>query len=233
MIFACEPAEQANPEGNTASTESGAQGGAGTGGGPDSGDTANAGAPVANETRADAALQTSSDGGTTSPRPSDAGTSATSSDARVPVASSDGGTRASSDASSQRPDWEGLVTLDASITTAPDGAVLTGGFPHYDAASAGPVLNAQAQAACLTLANNVCSRSADCQISLTQLPATQRNQLVASCQDTFLRLHNCNRATSTASGFNTCAEGVKTRDCLTVFANDFATSCLDQITFQP
>jgi hypothetical protein len=139
------------------------------------------------------------------------------------------------DAAAARPDWAGLVTLDASITTAPDGAVISndGGFRHYDPDAAGPVLNSVAQAACLKLADNICNRSADCQISLTQLPSSRRTQLVESCLDTLLLNHNCNRAIRTTSTFNACAEAVKTRDCLTVFADDFATACVDQITFQP
>jgi hypothetical protein len=95
------------------------------------------------------------------------------------------------------------------------------------------VLNAQAQAACLMLTSNMCGRNADCQISVGQLPSSRRGELVASCQDTFLRGHNCNRAISTASGFAGCVESLKTRDCSTVLAGDLATACLDQITFQP
>jgi hypothetical protein len=108
-----------------------------------------------------------------------------------------------------------------------------GGLRRYDPDAAGPVLSPETQAACLMLANNVCNRSADCQISLTQLPPSRRTQLVDSCLDTLLLNHNCNRAVRTTSTFNACAESVKTRDCLTVFANDFATACIDQIAFQP
>lgn len=127
------------------------------------------------------------------------------------------------------------MTLDASITIGPDGAIvsLDGGLPHYDPASAGPVLNLQAQMACLTLASNICNRSADCQGILAQVSASRRSQLVTSCQDTLLRNHNCNRAIGTTSEFSACAESVKTRDCMTVFANDFATACIDQVMFQP
>ncbi len=134
-----------------------------------------------------------------------------------------------------RPDWAGLVTLDASITTGPDGAVINrdGGLRRYDPDAAGPVLNPEAQAACLKLANDICSRSADCHISLAQLPSSRRPLLVESCLDTFLFNHNCNRAVRTTSNFNACAESVKTRECNAVSVDDFATSCLDQITFQP
>lgn len=154
-------------------------------------------------------------------------------DASSSPRSGDGGSRA--DAAVPKSEWEGLVTLDASITIAPDGAVISrdGGFLHWDPATAGPVLNAPAQMACLTLASNICNRSADCQSSQAQLTAARRNQLFASCQDTLLRNHNCNRATATSSGFNACAEAVKVRNCNTVSTDDFATACIDQITFQP
>jgi hypothetical protein len=151
------------------------------------------------------------------------------------LASDAGSASAGLDAASARPDWGGLVTLGPSVTTAPDGAVINrdSGFNHYDPDAAGPILNPAAQAACLMLANNICSHSADCQISLAQLSSSSRTQLVASCLDTWLLNHNCNRATRTASDFNTCAESVKTRDCVTVFASDFAMACLDKITLQP
>jgi hypothetical protein len=140
-----------------------------------------------------------------------------------------------SDAAAQRPDWDGLVTLGTSVTKGPDGAVVggDGGIPHFDPATAGPVLNAQAQMACLALTTTLCNRSADCQVSLAQLSASRREQLFASCQDALLRNHNCNRAISTSNALSACIETVQTRACSSVFANDFATACFDQITFQP
>jgi hypothetical protein len=221
MTLACDLTEGAHQGNDAAVTGSGAQNGEPIQG---AGSTSNAPDGQVNPASGDANVPVRTDGGATAASGSDAGTVAAISDA--------GMANSGRDAASQRPDWEGLVTLDASVTIGPDGAVISGGFPHYDAAAAGPVLDAKSQAACLTLVTNLCNRVADCQISLGQ-PAARRSQLVASCQDTFLRGHNCNRAISTASGFSACAESVKTRDCQAAFASDFATACLDQITFMP
>jgi hypothetical protein len=184
------------------------------------------GSGQANTTNAPGAVIVLPDGGVAAASHDDAGVASVRSDA--------GMASAGLDAAAQT-DWSGLVTLGPSRTTGPDGAVinLDGGLRRYDPDAAGPVLNAEAQAACLTLVNNICSRSADCQISLTQLPATRRSQLVASCTDTLLFNHNCNRAIRTTSDFNTCAESVKTSDCVTVFTEDFGSSCISQITLQP
>jgi hypothetical protein len=224
---ACEPTglfggNQA-AKGPDASSSEGTPGGTGGSGNAGSGGPTGMASGAA-QGSAEAGAPSSRDGATSL----GGGAPATGSDAGSSTADS-AASSAGADGSTQVPDWAGLVTLDASVTKAPDGAVVD----LNAEVDAGPVLNAGAHSACLTLADNICNRIADCQVSLLQLMPSQRTQLYESCRRDFLRNHNCNRATRTADGFNACAESVKTRQCTSILADDFAVSCLDQITLEP
>jgi hypothetical protein len=107
-----------------------------------------------------------------------------------------------------------------------------GGPARWDPDAAGPILNAESQAACMTLVQNVCTRLTDCEVMLAGLSASRRNQVLESCRMSFLRSHNCNRAVATASGFAACSDATKARACVEVFASDIDSYCVDQITFQ-
>lgn len=133
--------------------------------------------------------------------------------------------------------------LDAGFDWAADGAVVSshdasssvrdGGLVKFDPDASGPILNPEAQTACIGLLNNLCNRSADCQVSLLGLEASMRMRLFESCRNSLWRARNCNRATRTASGFAQCSESTKSLGCLTLVATDLSTTCADQITLQP
>jgi hypothetical protein len=135
------------------------------------------------------------------------------------------------------------ASLDAGFDWASDGAVPSmydasgsirdGGLIKFDPDAGGPVLNAEAQAACIGLLNNICNRNADCQVSLLGLGASQRPGLFESCRNSLWRARNCNRATRTASGFAQCSESTKDLGCTSVVSTDLSTTCADQITLQP
>jgi hypothetical protein len=152
------------------------------------------------------------------------------------VGNPDAGSPGGGDASS------GTSGLDASLSDrdAGTGGVVVGpsmrrdgGPTRWDPDAAGPVLNAEVQAACMMLAQNVCNRVAECDVSLVGLDESRRARAFESCRNTFLVTHNCNRAVAMASGLAACSEETKTGDCLAVFTTEFGSSCVDQITFQP
>ncbi len=135
------------------------------------------------------------------------------------------------------------VRLDAGFDWATDGAVLSahdasasvrdGGLIKFDPDASGPVLNPEAQTACIGLLNNICGRSADCQVSLLGLEANMRTRLFESCRNSLWRARNCNRATRTANGFAQCSESTKSLSCIALLATELSTTCADQITLQP
>jgi hypothetical protein len=98
---------------------------------------------------------------------------------------------------------------------------------------AGPVLNATAQAACLMLVDAICGRIADCDEALVHIQPAQKVTALNSCKHSFLRDHNCNRATAIASGFQQCVASVAAIDCNQVFLADISGTCQDQVTLQP
>jgi hypothetical protein len=108
-----------------------------------------------------------------------------------------------------------------------------GGPARWDPDAAGPILKPELQATCMTLVQNICTRVTECQTMLAGLSESRRALVFDSCRSSFLRTHNCHRAVGTASGFAACSESTKTHDCLDVFADEFGSSCADQITFQP
>lgn len=108
-----------------------------------------------------------------------------------------------------------------------------GGPPKWDPDAAGPILNPAMQTACMALAQNICTRITECQVEVGGLPESRRTQIFEACQNSFLSAHNCHRAVGTASGFAACSEATKTADCNAVFATEFGSSCVDQITLQP
>jgi hypothetical protein len=150
----------------------------------------------------------------------------------------DGG-RGGADASGPSSDLD--AGIDWSNRDASTGGVVVGpsmrrdgGPARWDPDAAGPILNPQTQAACLSLTDNICNRVVECQESLGEaLTAAQRKARLESCRATIWLKHNCNRAIRTTSDFATCSESTKTVDCGQVFATDVGASCLDKITFQP
>lgn len=141
---------------------------------------------------------------------------------------SEGGTRAIVDASfGWAADGAIVRTHDASAS------VRDGGLIKFDPDASGPVLNPEAQAACIGLLNNVCGRSADCQVSLLGLEPAQGTRLFESCRNSLWRARNCNRATRTESAFAQCSESTKSVGCITVLTTDLAATCADQISLQP
>jgi len=174
--------------------------------------------------------------------PASDGGSTTASDAAGDV-TSDGGGAAPGSEPTRALDGSAPQVVDASFGWLTDGAVpgthdastsvRDGGLVKFDPDASGPVLNPEAQAACIGLMNNLCNRSADCQVSLLGAAPEQRTRLFESCRNSFWRARNCNRATRTASGFAQCSESSKSRECLLLLAMDFAASCSDQITFEP
>lgn len=135
------------------------------------------------------------------------------------------------------------TAVDAGFAWASDGAlpsthdastsVRDGGLIKFDPDASGPVLNHDAQAACIGLLNNVCNRSADCQVSLLGLESAMRARLFESCRNSLWRARNCNRATRIASGFAQCSESTKNLGCVSVLATDLSVTCGDQLTLQP
>jgi hypothetical protein len=109
---------------------------------------------------------------------------------------------------------------------------LDGGLGLLDF-DAGPVLNAQVQAVCMNLADTICTRVADCDESVAHITAAQKATAISSCNHSFQREHNCNRAIAKAADLDSCVAGVKSIDCDMVFGHDISSSCTDKLTFQP